>query len=76
MCSTHWLGVWRQIFIMRKTIYNIYIQVSGLSWSEPHLWKKHTKKKRERERRERERKREKEKRERERERRKRLKTRK
>ena len=51
---------------MRKTIYNIYIQVSGLSWSEPHLWKKHTKKK-ERERRERERKREKEKRERERE---------
>ena len=75
MCSTHWLGVWRQIFIMRKTIYNIYIQVSGLSWSEPHLWKKHTKKKkREREKREREKKRKRK--ERERERRKRLKTRK
>ena len=74
MCSTHWLGVWRQIFIMRKTIYNIYIQVSGLSWSEPHLWKKHKKKKREREKREREKKRKRK--ERERERRKRLKTRK
>ena len=76
MCSTHWLGVWRQIFIMRKTIYNIYIQVSGLSWSEPHLWKKH-KKKKERERREkREREKKRKRKERERERRKRLKTRK
>ena len=52
---------------MRKTVYNIYIQVSGLSWSEPHLWKKHTKKKREREKRERERKRKRKERERERE---------